>query len=123
MKNDKNNEKLQQKMNSIRAEIREANETAKMMKKDIKFDQMIVTDLIDNETSGNTPQKDEIRIKVSNFETGQINVWPIEKFREKLEMMRFALYQNENGSKLSEDQDPFNEKQEPMLLGKASYLM
>lgn len=105
-------EEIQRKMKNSRDLIVEANEIAKLMRKNVKFEQMYIANIIDE-----ADQKDEVRVKVSNYETGSIHVWSQDKFKDKLDMMRFALSQNEIGHKLPPEQDPFYEKQEPILLG------
>jgi|TARA_B110000305_G_scaffold222861_1_gene266876 hypothetical protein len=60
-----------------------------------------------------------VQIKVENFESGQIHIWTSEKFKDKLIMMRDALqtYEDKEFQELQPNEDPFYEKEEPMILG------
>ena len=95
---------LQEKMKDIRKDIAEANEIAKFMGKKIELRDFYISKIIDEGTvniDGQPEQKDEVQVKVQNFETGQVFVWSQDKFQDKLMEMRDAL-------QTFEDQD-FNE--------------
>ena len=66
-----------------------------------------------------------MQIKVENFESGQIHIWTSEKFKDKLIMMRDALqtYEDKEFQELQPNEDPFYDKEEPMILGQAFYLL
>lgn len=70
-------------------------------------------------------QQTDVQIKVENFESGQIHIWTSEKFKDKLIMMRDALqtYEDKEFQELQPNEDPFYEKEEPMILGQAFYLL
>jgi hypothetical protein len=38
----------------------------------------------------------DVTIRVENFDTGQVNIWSCDKFKDKLIMMRDALILYEN---------------------------
>ena len=54
-----------------------------------------------------------------------MNIWSCERFQDKLAMMRDALqtYEDNDFKELDPEQDPFYEKQEPILLGQAFYML
>lgn len=110
------------KMKDIRKDIAEANEIAKFMQKDIVLTDIYVTNF-DQEQENDT--QDDVQVKVENFETGGIYIWSSQKFQDKLMMMRDALqmYEDSNFQELDPNDDPFYEKQEPILLGKAFYML
>lgn len=69
--------------------------------------------------------KDELQIKVQNYETGQVYIWSQEKFQDKLMEMRDALqaFEDQDFKELTKDQDPFYEEPQPILLGQAYYML
>lgn len=119
-------------MIDVRKYVEEANEIAKFMNKNIKFTQIYVSKFDDQSIyskSGTTPfdveMETEVQVKVENFDSGQVNRWSCEKFNDKLAMMRYSLqlYEQNEFQDLKEDEDPFFEKQEPILLGQAFYML
>lgn len=78
-------------MKDIRKDISEANEIAKFMGKTITLQDIYISKF-DDSINFDTPElKDEVQVKVENFESGQVYVWSQEKFRDKLVEMRDAL--------------------------------
>ena len=89
------------------------------MNKDIQFTRKFI-DKVDESSS-----QTEVHIKVENFELGQVHVWSCDKFNDKLIMMREACntYEANEFEALKPEEDPFFEKQEPILLGRAFYIL
>lgn len=129
IKTDQNIDKIRQKMRDIRKDITEANEIAKFMNKDLTFTDIYVSkfeaDNIYSQGRSDIDQQDEVQVKVENYDTGAIHIWSADKFQDKLVMMRDALqvYEQNDFADLAPEQDPFAEKQEPILLGQAFYML
>mmetsp|Transcript_2220 Transcript_2220/g.3339 ORF Transcript_2220/g.3339 Transcript_2220/m.3339 type:complete len:344 (+) Transcript_2220:2255-3286(+) len=132
LKNDMHVEQTRRKMKDLKKNVEEANEIAKFMLKDIKYTAIFLTKFEEESVYsvsgashdvGEMPT--EIQIKVENFDTGQVNNWTIEKFQDRLAMMRDNLQQYEENQSMdiAPEHDPFNEKQEAILLGQAFYLL
>lgn len=79
-------------MKDIRPQVAEANKIAKMMGKDIVFKEKFLTNFDASVLTGND-QQDEVQVTMQNFETGAISNWSVDKFLDKLDMMRDALSQ------------------------------
>lgn len=77
-------------MKDIKPDINEANRIAKIMRKDIRFSDFYVSK-IDDSLFSSDDTADEVQVKVENFENGAIHVWSIDKFHDKLLMMKDAL--------------------------------
>ena len=85
---------LQEKMKGIRKDITEANEIAKLMNKKIQLEDIYVCKINDQEAQNdfnNVEMKDEVQVKVQNFESNAVYIWSQERFQEKLLEMRDAL--------------------------------
>lgn len=130
IKNDQNIDTIRQKMKDIRKDVAEANEIAKFMNKEIQFTDIYVSKFDDNNVYSQgrkdlAEQMDEVQVKVENYDTGAIHIWSADRFQEKLLMMRDALqtFEENDFTELPPDQDPFYEKQEPILLGQAFYML
>lgn len=101
-------------MKDIRKDITEANEIAKFMSKKIHLQDVYISKF--DEGSINIDMqpdlKDEVQVKVQNFETGQVYMWSQDKFQDKLMEMRDALQTFEDGDfkVLPKEQDPFYEE-------------
>ena len=101
--------------------IREANEICKMMGKRIKFKQCIIQQIVDEEgramtfvgknnaedlqrqnsnasncSDASATLKEELQIRVQNFDKNTIVMWTEAQFLDRLEMMRDALNQFED---------------------------
>lgn len=114
-------------MKDIRKDIKEANAIAEFMGKKIHLQDIYISKF-DEGTINNDSQpdlKDEVQVKVQNFETGQVYVWSQEKFQNKLMEMRDALqaFEDSDFKDLPREQDPFFEEQQPLLLGQAYYML
>lgn len=125
---DSNQQKLlQEKMKDIRKDIHEANETAKFMGKKIVLQDIYISKFDGSEINleGMPEQKDEVQIKVQNFDTGQVYMWSQEKFQNKLIEIRDALQllEDQDFQELTPEQDPFYEEPQPILLGTAYYML
>ena len=83
-------EVIRQKMKDIKPDINEANRIAKIMRKEIRFSDFYVSK-IDDSLFSSDDTADEVQVKVENFENGAIHVWSIDKFQDKLLMMKDAL--------------------------------
>lgn len=112
-------------MKDIRPQVAEANTIAKKMGKDILFKEKFLTNFDDSALTGTTDQQDEVQVTMQNFETGAISNWSVDKFLDKLDMMRdtYSQYCMNKQAPVKAEEDPFNEKQEPMLLGVSYYVL
>lgn len=128
LKNDQQIEEVRHKIKDITKDVEEANSIAEFMNKDIKFTSIIVSkfdeqSVYTSQSAVNNDklaqQQTDVQIKVENFESGQIHIWTSEKFKDKLIMMRDALqtYEDKEFQELQPNEDPFYEKEEPMILG------
>jgi hypothetical protein len=70
-------------------------------------------------------RKDEIQIKVENHENNQIYLWSVEKFQNKLILMRdiVQMFQESLSESVDIDssEDPFIDQAEPLLIGQGFY--
>jgi hypothetical protein len=130
LKSDQQIKATRQKIRDVKKMVEEANEIAKLMKKDISFSVIYVSKFDNQSNYGSSgtdieDMKTEIEIKVENFDQGQIYYWTTDKLMDKLIMMRDALQVYEDSSAISPEaeEDLFVEKQEPILLGQAFYLL
>lgn len=108
--------------------IVEANECAKMLKKNISFSYQLIgsmSDSIASLTSGDSSmamKRDEIQIQVLNFETDNVYIWSTNKFYDKLEMMKDMINREDNfDSRDKAEEDPFSDRAEPLLIGQVFY--
>lgn len=88
-------QQFKQKIKECERKIIEANECAKIMKKNISFSYQLVTSISDslallNENDLKT-KKDEIQIQVLNFDNDSVLIWSTKKFFDKLEMMKDVI--------------------------------
>lgn len=101
-------------MKDIRKDISEANEIAKFMGKSIVLQDIYISKFDEGSINFDSmPElKDEVQVKVKNFESNQVYVWSQEKFRDKLVEMRDALqaFEEQDFKELTKDQDPFYEE-------------
>jgi len=93
MKNEQQMEQVRQKMKDISRALDEANEIARFMQKDIRFEKSIVSNFEDSNiySGADFDMQTEVQVKVQDFATGSVSVWSCEKFNDKLAMMRDAL--------------------------------
>lgn len=129
VQNDQQIETIRQKTKDIKKDVDEANEIAKFMNKDIQFTHIYLSKFDESSMFGSKGQvsdtQTEVQIKVENFEIGQVHIWSCDKFNDKLIMMREACntYEANEFEALEPEEDPFFEKQEPILLGQAFYIL
>ena len=101
-------------MKDIRKDITEANEIAKFMSKKIRLQDVYISKFDEGSINIDSQPdlKDEVQVKVQNFESGQVYMWSQEKFQDKLMEMRDALQTFEDGDfkDLPKEQDPFYEE-------------
>ena len=77
----KQNDRFKQHIKEVERKIVEANECVKFMRKNIKFSYDLVSVMPDKfsldplVSENNIPTKQEIKIKVQNFESGTMFVW------------------------------------------------
>ena len=90
----KQNDRFKQHIKEVERKIVEANECVKFMRKNIKFSYDLVSVMPDKfsldplVSENNIPTKQEIKIKVQNFETGTMFVWNLQKFYNKLDEIK-----------------------------------
>lgn len=128
MKNEQQMEQVRQKMKDISRALDEANEIARFMQKDIRFEKSIVSNFEDSNiySGADFDMQTEVQVKVQDFATGSVSVWSCEKFNDKLAMMRDALNsyeQSEFRGQAPQDEDPFQVEAEPILLGQCFYML
>lgn len=120
---------FKQKIKEIERKIVEANECAKIMKKNIQFSYKIVGQMSDSLMSFNKPgdevkiKKDEIQIQVENFDNDTVLLWSTKKFYDKLEMFKDTIntVQDSGTTEIDQEEDPFIEALQPIFLGQAYY--
>ena len=90
-----------------------------------KFDDQNIHSITNNSTQLIDQTQDEVLIKVENFETGQLLIWSVDKFQDKLLQMRDALqvFEEKDFQQFDESNDPFYEKQQPIMLGQSFYML
>jgi kinesin family member 13 len=120
-------ERFKAQIKDVERKIIEANECTKFMRKNIKFSYELVSVLPEkfklDALSEGIESRQEIQIKVQNYDNGQIYEWNLRKFADKLDEIRDKMgsYQESGGANADEGEDPFNETLEPLPLGKAYY--
>jgi hypothetical protein len=65
-------------------------------------------------------RRDEIKVKVEDMENEKVYIWSIDKFKDKLDMMKDVVntYTETGEVPLMEnDDDPFYDENEPLLIG------
>lgn len=98
--------------------VNEANLASTELKRDFKFNTKMVKKLDPFGGIGNS--KTEILVKVDNNEDKYYYEWPIDKFENRLFMVRELLEEYfDNGvlPKLSKNEDPFWDPPNPILIG------
>lgn len=109
--------------------VAEANECAKLMKKRIYFTTQLFGVIPEN-FSNNRPlddlknRRDEIKVKVEDLENGSVYIWTVDKFKDKLDMMRDVVNTfTETGEvpQMEPDDDPFYDEIQPLLIGQGYY--
>lgn len=116
---------LSKQMKEIRQDIIEANKIAQLMGKSIRLQDIYISKFEEGSIDSMPETKDEVQVRVENYENGSVYVWSQEKFRDKLVEMRdaFQTFEDEDFKELAKDQDPFYEVPEPILLGSAYYML
>ena len=100
--------------------VNEANLASTELKRDFKFNTKMVKKLDPFGGIGNS--KTEILVKVDNNEDKYYYEWPIDKFENRLFMVRELLEEYfDNGvlPKLSKNEDPFWDPPNPILIGQS----
>lgn len=123
MKDNNATDVIRAKMKDIEPDIKDANRIAKIMKKDIRFTKEVLSKINDIENfQSQSETATEVQVKMENFDSGAIHIWPVEKFQDQLNIMKEALNMWEtNQQTMTPAADPFDQKQEPMFLGQAFY--
>jgi hypothetical protein len=122
-------EMLKLKMKDLTRQVAEANESAKILKKNIMFSLQMVGIIPDTMLSS-YPLEDlknrtgDFMIKVENHDNDQCYMWTTEKFSNKLLMMRDVVstyYETNSVPDLDSQDDPFFDLPEPLLIGQGYY--
>lgn len=69
-------------------------------------------------------RKEQLEIKVEDFENVKVFIWSPEKFKERLQMMKDLIAQYaEQGSlpEISDFENPFYDEPEPIFIGEGYY--
>lgn len=122
-------EQLKHKIKDLSRQIAEANECAKILKKDIHFTYQMVGVIPENIMNSQPLEdlknrQDDFQIKVENHENENCYIWSTEKFCNKLLMMRDVIsnfYETGELPDLDPNDDPFFDFAEPLLIGQGYY--
>lgn len=92
MKDNNATDVIRAKMKDIEPDIKDANRIAKIMKKDIRFTKEVLSKINDIENfQSQSETATEVQVKMENFDSGAIHIWPVEKFQDQLNIMKEAL--------------------------------
>ena len=100
--------------------VNEANLASTELKRDIKFNTKMVKKL--DPFGGFSSSKTEILVKVDNNEEKYYYEWPIDKFENRLFMVREILddyFESGEVPKLNKNIDPFWDPPNPILIGQS----
>lgn len=110
-------------MKEVERKILEANECSKLLKKNIRFSYQLVGVIPDSFSMSSSMDeikvsKEEVQIKVENFDSDTIHLWSVKKFYDKLEMIKDMINTFQDSGAVPEDtEDPFSDQIEPLLIG------
>ena len=121
-------DQFRKEIKDIQRKVVEANECAKFLKKNIKFEIQIVGVIPENISNNSFDQfssstnNQQVQIKVENFDNDSIYIWDMKKFLDKLEMIKDMINTvQDNGTLAADNEDPFEDEKEPILIGQAYY--
>ena len=122
------NDRFKLQINEVEKKIKEANECAKYIKKNVQFSLQLVSVLpekfkLDSSSSESIQARQEIRVKVQNSDNGRIYEWSVKKFNEKLDEIKDKMDSLKDQAPGEDNEDPFDEEQEPILMGQAYYVL
>lgn len=113
----------------IKPDIDEANEIAKQLNQEVHFSISLRGQAQDDLplNSGKTDFSEKqykVEIKVNNTATEETYIWETNKFRDRLMVMRdlLSIYEDE-GIIPDSAENPFIDKQEPLLIGSGQYML
>jgi len=109
---------VEKELNHLLPLVNEANLAASELKRKIKFNTKMVKKL--DPFGGVTSGKTEILVKVENNEESYYYEWPIDKFENRLFMIREILeeyFDNGELPNLTKESDPMWDPPNPILIG------
>ena len=130
LESQKNNENMINKMTkNIKPQIDEANEIAKSLAQEVHFDFKLTSggarDTLNvEELDGAANEKYKLEIQVNNLMHNEMYHWDVEKFTERLVMMRDLLCVYENSGEIAEvdlNDNPFLDVPKASLIGTGYY--
>ena len=110
------NQKIENNLIKYYPKIKEANTISEALNRRIKFIPFVASLNLLTSLNDKNKQTDLIvKIKVENKEDGWINYWSINKFEERLEIMREQIEDFFNYNTIDDQEDPFWDPQELFL--------
>lgn len=105
-------------MIKIYHKLKEANTISDELNRRITF-----VPFVTENKDGQGESQMQAKVKVINKEQGWFNLWAIEKFEERLEIMRDLLqnYEETGEYEIQKELDPFYDDKELFLFGKTSF--
>lgn len=118
---------LEKKVITCYSKIMEANQIAKYLGRKVEFHPFLETLNVYEAMSANPDNITEtiLKVKVINNERKWVNVWPMEKFENRLILFReeFDHFQKTHTSKLTGKSDPFYDEKEYLLVAKGVIML
>ena len=110
------NQKIENNLIKFYPKIKEANTISEVLNRRITFIPFVASLNLLTSLNDKNKQNDLIvKIKVINKEDGWINYWSIDKFEERLEIMREQIEDFFNYNTIEDEEDPFWDPQELFL--------
>jgi len=112
--------RVEKQLNHLLPLVNEANLAATEMKRDLKFNTKMVKQLDPFGDVSNS--KTEILVKIDNNEEKYYYEWPVDKFENRLFMIRELLeefFDSGNMPNVSKEEDPFWDPPNPILIGQS----
>ena len=113
-------QKIENHLFSYYSKIREANLIAKELHRNIEFQPFVKSiNLLNTVNKREVAIENFVNVKVINKEDGWINYWTLEKFDDRLSMIKEAIdyYFSRNQIKYTQEDDPFWDPEEFFLYG------
>jgi kinesin family protein 13 len=114
--------KIENHLFSYYSKIREANLIAKELNRNIEFSPFVKSiNLLNTVNKKELSIENFVNVKVSNMEDGWVNYWTLEKFDNRLTLIKEAIdyFFSRNQIKYSQEDDPFWDPEEFFLFGQS----
>ena len=115
--------RIEKTLNEVLPLVNEANLAATELKRDLKFNTKMVKRLDPFLSNGQMSQgKTDVLIKIDNNEEKYYYEWPVEKFKNRLFMIRDVLdeyFETGEMPSLEKETDPFWDPPNPILIGQS----